>query len=317
MTINDFNQQFCDAVSEVAEELGGRIYALSIPKDNELLRSLTVRFGDDPVGITIHPDLYYDVCQQGFSVADVVEEIKEDILSQERPKFNLESISRENAPAHLRAAVANYENNKDWLQEVPHERLADLAVYAKWAIDDCHSTKVNGPMLGLMQMTKEEALGIAKENTARSAKLENMNQVISRLMMAECPDDEMAMELEAVMREESPNTLYVLSTRDEYDGAAVISVPATLKQAREALGEDFYILPSSRHEVLLARKSDVGDDVDSLKCMVRTINENEVSPQDRLSDNVYEFDGRGIKIAGLELTQEHSIAETITHHRSR
>ena len=52
--------------------------------------------------------------------------------------------------------------------------------------------------------------------------------------------------------------------------------------------------------------------------MVSSINEQEVEPEDRLSDQVYEFDGHSLKIAGAaELIQEHNISDSITYHRSR
>lgn len=101
------------------------------------------------------------------------------------------------------------------------------------------------------------------------------------------------------------------------DGAAAIACPEVLKAVQKQIGEDFYILPSSIHETLILPKSQT-DDVEGLKQMVSSINEQEVEPEDRLTDQVYEFDGHSLKIAGAaELIQEHKISDSITYHRSR
>lgn len=52
---------------------------------------------------------------------------------------------------------------------------------------------------------------------------------------------------------------------------------------------DLVILPSSVHEVLALPLRDT-DDIGELTSMVREINANEVSAQDKLSDNVYLYE---------------------------
>ena len=85
----------------------------------------------------------------------------------------------------------------------------------------------------------------------------------------------------------SPMT--ILTTRGAANGAGVIFCDSVLQKIREKIG-NFYILPSSIHEVLIVPVSG-GIELDYLEEMVRTINATEVSPEDRLSDQVYLFDG--------------------------
>lgn len=129
-------------------------------------------------------------------------------------------------------------------------------------------------------------------------------------------DNDMDKELAEVMFQDQSIPLSVLTNESGIDGAALIACPEVLKAVQKEIGEEFYILPSSIHEVLIMPKSDT-DIVEELKEMVSSINKAEVLPEDRLSDNVYEFDGHSLKIAGSELTQENNITESITHHRSR
>lgn len=64
-----------------------------------------------------------------------------------------------------------------------------------------------------------------------------------------------------------------------------------MDQAAEKLGGDFYILPSSIHEILLV--PDNGDKAaDDLRDMVREVNATQVSPEEKLTDNVYHYDSK-------------------------
>jgi hypothetical protein len=102
--------------------------------------------------------------------------------------------------------------------------------------------------------------------------------------------------------------MWILSNESKVDGAVAITSQETLKAAHEKLGEDFYILPSSRHEVILVPQSCVSDEED-LKAMVRDVNAAEVSKVDKLSDSVYRFDGRKLTIADAPTEK---MSETLT-----
>ena len=75
------------------------------------------------------------------------------------------------------------------------------------------------------------------------------------------------------------------------NGACVIQYPGFLDQAAKTLGGDFFVLPSSIHEVLLYQDDGTIGRKD-LEDMVRSINQTEVAPADRLSDFVYHYDSR-------------------------
>lgn len=315
MNINEFNQEFCDALQEAIAPEDGKIEAVSIPKNNVLLQTATIRYGDDPVGIVVYPDQYYDAYKEGIPMADIINDIKNNVLTADKPNFALESINREAAPDHLRSAIVGYDKNREWLQDIPHERVSDMAVYAKWHIGNFASTKVNNQMLGFMQMTKEEVLQMAKANTAANMDFKSMDDVMKEILISNGMDVEMA---HAMTIGSGSSPLHVLSTKDATDGAALIADNKILKQIHEQLGEDFYILPSSIHEVLILPKSEAVGDVEELKEMVTMINSTEVPLQDQLSDNVYEFNGQGLKIAGgtenLKV-EAPGISKNVKHHR--
>ena len=57
----------------------------------------------------------------------------------------------------------------------------------------------------------------------------------------------------------------------------------------ELLGNDFFILPSSIHEMLIL-PDDGQVDAEMLKDMVKEVNATQVAPEERLTDDVYHYD---------------------------
>ena len=82
-----------------------------------------------------------------------------------------------------------------------------------------------------------------------------------------------------------------------------------MEQAAEQVGGDFFVLPSSIHEVLMI-PDDGKADYRELEAMVQSINETQVAPADRLSDHVYHYDQKdrvfelADKTAARKLAQE-------------
>ncbi len=62
-----------------------------------------------------------------------------------------------------------------------------------------------------------------------------------------------------------------------------------MDQAAERAGGDFYILPSSIHEILLVKDNGQFDRA-ALEQMVREVNATQVAPEDKLTDSVYHYD---------------------------
>ena len=82
--------------------------------------------------------------------------------------------------------------------------------------------------------------------------------------------------------------LLVLTTEDGVLGAAALFYPDVQKRIGEIVGGDYYVLPSSVHEVLIM-PDDGHTNAKDLAMMVRDINEHEVSPEERLGNKVLYF----------------------------
>lgn len=109
--------------------------------------------------------------------------------------------------------------------------------------------------------------------------------------------------------------LYILGSTKPTHGAAVAMDPEVLKAVHNCFDDDFYLLPSSIHETLVIPKSTWNHGVEALKAMVKSVNTEDVPLQDQLTDSVYEFDGRSLKMAGA--TEKMTMGTSMDNHRHR
>lgn len=96
------------------------------------------------------------------------------------------------------------------------------------------------------------------------------------------------------------DTMYVLSNPVRSLGAACILYPKVLNMIGGILGEDYYILPSSIHEVVIVPKSR-GLEPGEMNEMVSRINETQVMEEEVLSNHAYFYACREKKLTGCSL----------------
>ena len=82
--------------------------------------------------------------------------------------------------------------------------------------------------------------------------------------------------------------LTIVTNKDKLFGAGMIFINDVFKEISETKQADLYILPSSVHEVLVLPAYEA-EDVEFLIDLVKTVNIQEVAPEERLSDNIYYY----------------------------
>ena len=120
--------------------------------------------------------------------------------------------------------------------------------------------------------------------------------------------------MDDVLAETPKSPFYVVSNELKVDGAVAIASKTALEQVHEVVGENYYILPSSRHEILAVPESMVSDPED-LRQMVCEVNATQVEAKDLLSDNVYYYDAQKKHVSMVEpktMDKPMEIAETAT-----
>lgn len=148
------------------------------------------------------------------------------------------------------------------------------------------------------------------------ASFKSMNEVMAEMMLpsliAECGGNREQAEqmLEAMMPPMEDGKMYVLTNEQKTNGAAVILNEKVMDQISEKVGGEFYILPSSVHELLIVPR-DAGMEVSELEKMVCEVNATQVSVEERLSDHVYAYDAQTHEIYRADMEQEHMMRKEI------
>lgn len=126
----------------------------------------------------------------------------------------------------------------------------------------------------IMQAANSEAQEPTEDDIMREMfARDGMPQEIADMMIAEIPPEQ---------------TMWVISNEKGINGAASMLYENELHELAESLESDLYILPSSVHEVI-AVSSDMGSP-EMLAQMVVEVNMQEVSLDERLSNQVYHYD---------------------------
>ncbi len=231
------------------------------------------------------------------------------------------SLTPEYVAAHMYIAVVNTVENESALERCPHEAVANLSAVVKSDLGDHRYLLVTNDFVPLFQKTPEEILEQAKINSAREGfTCRDMNQVLQETIFGDPSMRDFMPEMQNPAVDDCP--LYVITTPRGVDGASVIASRDFLREVHDKLGEDFYILPSSRHEVLALPVSKIPADTAELAAMVASVNATEVEPRDRLSNDVYYFDGRSLKLADSLTAERDNVfaaavqEAAVEHHRS-
>lgn len=185
--------------------------------------------------------------------------------------------------------AVNTENNCEMLQKDLHIELGDLSAVCKIVIenskDGMKTVVVNRSLLNAIGITESQLFADAFQNSQLRfpATLRTMNEVIAEIIGVS-PED---------LPGESP--LYVATCNDGKFGAGCIFYSDFLEKVSEKVG-DFYVLPSSVHEVLIL-PDDGTMTAEELKEMVTSVNQQELSAQEKLSDEVFRYDSNTKKLS--------------------
>ena len=95
--------------------------------------------------------------------------------------------------------------------------------------------------------------------------------------------------------DDSTSQMYVVSKADGMFGATAVLDDTVQSRLQDIFPEGFYILPSSVHEVLAVSADTASPD--DLAFMVKSINRDQVSEEDRLSDHVFTVERGRLTIA--------------------
>ena len=296
MNYETFKQEFAEDIKEKLYERGYddvRISFNNVEKTNQNYEAMSVVPEGSNVGVNFNIENAFANYEHTDDYAGVLASATMVIADglDRAPAIDVSALmDYENMKEKLSVEVISAEANADLLANVPHDRMEDLAVVYRFVMESSEdgraSILVTNNLMDRMGVSHEQLRSDALENSPeiRPVVIMGMNEVMKEMMGPEVyemfgiPDD-------------AEETMYVATVPDKNSGAGVIAYQDFMDQAAERVGGDFFVLPSSINEILLV--PDNGDmTADALRDMVKDVNAKEVSPEERLSDNVYHYDSK-------------------------
>jgi len=260
-----------------------------VDKPNESYMALTAMPEGKDVGVNINIDRYYDQYEKGRPFSDIVDSVVDNIEYGFENSIELnpsELVNYDQMKKRLSMEVISLAGNEDYLANIPHHEIEDMAVIYRFVVEredySLASIVVTNEQLKLYGITEEELHADALINAPkiRPAVIQRMTDVINEMTGT----DEMEF-----IPQDIDDMMYVASVPDRVQGASVLAYQDFMDQAAQRLEGDFFILPSSIHEIILVK--DDGDiNFRKLEEMVQEVNATQVQPEEKLTDSVYHYD---------------------------
>ena len=259
---------------------------------------------------TVYLNDFFNRYREGESLGSLIKKII-DIIEKNQVSENIDVnffTDYEKVKRKLVLRLIHRDRNKELLKTVPFQPFEDLAVV-------CHcqmltrelgtgSILIHKQHLRSWNISEEQLFADAVENSPRIEPycIMKMSDVVRNIMKEtvrgrieeiceQYPQDKEKLldrSVEHMVEELEGNQLpmYVLTNVRRYYGAACIVYPGVLQKMAAVLQDDYYIIPSSVHEIIFLSKSKVADTA-FLNEMIQEVNQSQVDEEEWLSDHTY------------------------------
>ena len=301
MDFEEFKQEVKDNILDYLPEefVDANVRIETVTKNNDVkLEGLVVITEDENIAPNIYLDGYYEAYKDGVDMDDILTRIAEvRLTAMPEQGFDVSNVlDFEQVKDKIIPKLINAEMNQELLANRPHMMEADLAIQFMVQVDRSEdgvaSCAIDNKMLEGYGIEVDELYQIAMENMERldPAKVVSMTEMLG-FSSEDIPEGSIAM--------------YVITNESGVNGATSILNDRVMDEAREAIGENMIIIPSSIHEVIAIPMNEDAD-ITTLTAMVKEVNADMVSPQEFLSDHVYtySFDSHELIRADKDMYQD-------------
>ena len=231
----------------------------------------------------------FEKYQQGADLDKVLSELADIRMNAKLNNFDKNSIlTFEGIKDKILPRLVNTASNAEYLTNKPHIDFEDLSIMFVVRVEATSEGIADAPidnqLMNLWNVDLETIKASAFEN------ITNQQPIFMSIEKAlfEGKMNEDIFDLDNIDPQDDDFPLYILSNKQKVQGASIIFNTPLMEKIAEKLGK-FLIIPSSIHEVLII-PANTGRDTKELSDLVKRINDEVLSPRDRLSDNVYAFD---------------------------
>ncbi|MCR5673529.1 MAG: DUF5688 family protein [Lachnospiraceae bacterium] len=284
----EFLNAVCDYINETATHVSVSVHQ-TLKNNGVRLSGLSFSKAGYNAAPTIYMENYYEEYTLGEDVKSIGDRIlalyNENDLSVNFDMSFFDDFDRIRDKLYIK--LINKEKNTEFLKEAPYEEFLDLAVTAYVRIKDKKIGNglimVKNEHLKLWGVTAREVLDIAKKNThdLDGYDIKHILDVLQEIHgLPQGPADPF----------EFP--MYVATNDRMTNGAAVLTMNDKLKEYAKVIGGDYYVIPSSVHELILVARDAGTDRTCDIDNLIREVNATTLGPDDVLSDHAYLYSSK-------------------------
>jgi hypothetical protein len=316
MDFEDFKLYITKHIMEYLPEeyQGAEISFIKNVKNNDIIwEGLQIAKKDTQMVPVLYINRAYQAYQEGRNLDDVVSELADNYQEtfQMEKEFNsdmpLKTIGEyDKVKDNIMCRLVNRAANEKLLQDKPFTPVEDLAVTYHIRIKSSEggigSVAITQDMMKLYGVDTAALHEQAMSNMEKLSPtvIRPLNDLMIDLVLPEFMQEHGLSETEARdnlktamlenVSEDAPE-IFCVTNACGINGAACIVSAEVQQKVAEKTGGDYYVLPSSIHEVFAVPK---GEDIspDALREMVESVNGDVVSEGERLSGNVYEYNAK-------------------------
>ena len=278
----DFLNSVCEYINETAAEVKVSVHS-TLKNNGVRLSGLSFSRDGYNAAPTIYMENYYVEYMNGSDITEIGDRILALYYENDLAvNFDMSFFDDfDMIKDRLYIKLINREKNIDFLKEAPYEEFLDLAVVAYVRVYDKKIGNglimVRNEHLKLWGKEAKEVLAAARKNTHDHDGF-NIRHILDVLKT-----------MGTAMPEVDPSDfpMYVATNHKMTNGAAVLTMNDKLREYADVIGGDYYVIPSSVHELILIPRERSTSEAGNIDDLIREVNTRHLGPDDVLADHVY------------------------------
>ncbi|MBR7087880.1 MAG: hypothetical protein IKI38_00865 [Mogibacterium sp.] len=308
MDFNEFKNTLMDLVSKEVEDRGIENISMklaTIDSPDGQTERLQVSVGDSKMSMAFRLQEIYKSVEDGedidHAVFKMVNTIEDSIDVIKNKEDEVKSFVSDYEKVKDQTYLRMIPGNSPILKDTPHKMIEDMALVVNIHIEGLSDANgrscvvVSRPLMEMYGIDEQQLFADAEKNSLANEPIvfTPLGDMIKNLIESESLPSP----------EEAGIVTYIATNKSGFQGAAVAGYPDFCKQAAEAIGGSFYMLPSSVHEFILI-KDDGMPKAKDLNAMIKNVNETVLEPRDILASQCYHYDAKAkVLETGLNYAQ--------------
>lgn len=300
ITFEEFLNNLAKGIEENLPEdfKGAKVEIQTVTKNNGTkLTAINIRLENENMTPTIYVSEYYkDYINNKKEIEEIIKEVINLRQKHRQPNMDLNWLENfdEVKDKIIPTFIGLEESNRELMDMCPYVKILDMVMVFRIVVDFKNDN--NGMGTIIIKKDLQDKLGVTTDTlfeTAlknikekKSLQIKSMKEVMMEMMGADS--------FEAGILDDNP--LYVISNKEMVFGSYALIDEEFMWNVYDKLGDDFIIIPSSIHELIIIPMKELEINPDYVNNMIKDVNRTQLDKKDVLSNHAYKF----TKTEGLE-----------------